>query len=83
MSTIRVGGVRFWLYPQDHGPVHAHGRYGETIAIVELRPNRTVALARRANRIVPRNAKRNDVRKILVAAAEHFTEIVDAWERMH
>jgi hypothetical protein len=81
VSTIHAGGVRFRLYPQDHEPVHAHGRYGETIAIVELHSDRTVSLMRWPD--LPANAKHGDVRKILAAAAEHFDAIIDAWEKMH
>lgn len=82
MSTVRAGGVRFRIHPQDHEPVHAHGRYAETVAIVELRADGTVSLAKRADAIIPRDAKRSDVRKILDEAAEHFDEIVAAWEQM-
>jgi hypothetical protein len=53
----------------------------EKIVIVELRANGTVALAGGSDRLV--NAKRGDVRKILTVAAEHFDEIVRAWETMH
>lgn len=81
MSTIRVGGVKFRLYPQDHEPVHAHGRCGSTIATVELHGDRTVSLMRWPD--LPAYAKRSDVRKILDAAAEHFDAIIDAWEKMH
>ena len=82
MSTVRAGGVRFRIHPQDHEPVHAHGRYAETVAIVELRADGTVSLAKRADAIIPHGAKRSDVRKILDEAAEHFDEIVAAWEQM-
>ena len=83
MSTVRAGGVRFRIYPQDHEPVHAHGRYAETIAIVELRADGSVVLAECDDAIIPTDAKRNDVRKILKEAAAAFNELVAAWEKMH
>ncbi len=42
-----------------------------------------VALADRVDAIRPGNAKRNDVRKILALAAEHFEELVELWEKIH
>jgi hypothetical protein len=77
-----VRGVRFRIHPQDHSPIHAHGRYAETIAIVELRADRTVVLADRDDAIIPGDAKRGDVRRILDAARDGFDAIAAEWERM-
>lgn len=82
MSTVRVGGVRFRIHPQDHEPIHAHGRYAETVAIVELFADGTVGLAQRPDAILPSDAKRSDVRKILDAASKYYDEIQAAWEQM-
>lgn len=82
MSTVRFGGVRFRVYPQDHEPIHAHGRYAETVAIVELRADGTIELADRDDAIIPLNAKRSDVRKILETARDHYDEIAAKWEQM-
>jgi hypothetical protein len=49
---------------------------------VELRADGSVALAARPDKLIPSNAKRSDVRRILDAAAEHFEELVIAWESM-
>jgi hypothetical protein len=75
--------VLFVVYPQDHEPRHVHGFAGETEVIVDLGSDGNVALADRADRIRPGNAKRSDVRKILTTAAEHFDALVLLWERMH
>jgi hypothetical protein len=83
VSTVRIGGVRFRIHPQDHEPIHAHGRYAETVVIVEVCADGSVRLADREDAILPSDAKRSDVRKILEAAAEHSMEIVAVWERMH
>ena len=53
------------------------------MVIVELRPDGTVDLADRKDRIQPGDAKRSDVRRILEAAAENFQALADAWEVMH
>jgi hypothetical protein len=83
MTTIRTGGIRFKLYPEDHLPRHAHGLYAGIEVIVDLEADGTVTLADRDDAVQPSNAKRNDVRKVLQAAAEHFDALVDAWEAMH
>jgi hypothetical protein len=83
VTTIRASGVRFKLYPEDHLPRHAHGLYAGIEVIVDLAADGTVTLAKRKDAIQPKNAKRNDVRKILQTAAENFDALVDAWEAMH
>lgn len=70
------------LYPQDHVPRHAHGMTGDAEIIVDLRPDRTVAIADRDD-AVRGHAKKSDVRKVLYAAAENFDPLVEAWEKMH
>jgi hypothetical protein len=83
VASIRFAGVLFVAYPQDHMPRHVHGFVDETEVIVDLRLNRKVALADRADAIRPGNAKRSTIRRVLNTAAEHFDELVALWERMH
>ena len=83
VASIRFAGVLFVAYPQDHTPRHVHGFVDESGMIVDLRPNRTVALADRVDAIRPGNAKRSSVRRVLSTAAERFDELVALWERMH
>jgi hypothetical protein len=83
LSTVRIGGIRFRLYPDDHSPRHVHCRYSEIVAIVDLRPDGTVKLANREDRVRPANAKQNDIKKILTTAQEHFDLLVSLWEEMH
>lgn len=82
MVSLRIGGVRFVAYSNDHPPRHVHGFTGDTEAIVDLRMDGTVALAKLDDAIRPVNAKRSEVRKILSAAALHFEEIVELWEEV-
>ena len=83
MTTVRAGAVRFRLHPQDHEPIHAHGRYAESLVVVQFEPDGSVAIAERGDAVLPRNAKANDIGKILEAAAEHYDTIVAAWRKMH
>lgn len=83
VSSVRLSGVLFIAYPQDHMPRHVHAFAEETEVIVDLRKARTVALADRSDAIRPGNAKRSSVRHILETAAEHFDELVQLWEKMH
>jgi len=81
--SLRFGGVRFSVYSNDNPPRHVHGFSGDTRAIIDLREDRTVALADRVNAVRPANAKRSDVKRILRAAAEHFDELMALWEETH
>ena len=83
MVSLRFGGVRFVAYLNDHPPRHVHGFTGGVEVIVDLKSDRTVALANREGTIRPGNAKRSDVRKILRAAAELFDELAALWETIH
>lgn len=83
MTTIRIGGVRFKVYPQDHAPRHVHGLYQGIEVVFSLNEDATVALADRDDAVQPGNAKRNQVRHILELAAENFDMLVTAWEEMH
>jgi len=83
VGSLRFGGIRFVVYSNDHLPRHVHGFAGETEAIVDLRLNGTVALAKRNDAIRPANAKRSNVKNILNAAALHFEELARLWEEIH
>ena len=83
VSSLRVRGVTFQLYPHDHDPPHAHGTYCGAEAIVDLNDNRTVSLSQRRDAVSPPNAKASAIRRILQVAQEHFDELVTLWEKMH
>ena len=83
MGTLRIRGISFRFYPDDHYPRHVHARYAETEAIVELREDGTAKLAERTYKVLPLNAKRNDTVKILSVAQDHFDVLVLASEEMH
>jgi hypothetical protein len=81
MTTVRVGEVRFRVYPQDHLPRHVHGFIGAGEVIVDLRQDGAVALADRSDAVC--RVTRAEVRKVLVAAAMAFDRLAAAWEAMH
>ena len=83
VGSLKLGGIRFAVYSNDHAPRHVHGYLGETVAIVDLMRDGAVGLARRWDAIRPFNAKRSDVRKVLHTAALNFEALVALWEAIH
>ncbi|HEX4319322.1 MAG TPA: DUF4160 domain-containing protein [Acidobacteriaceae bacterium] len=83
MGSLRLDGILFVVYSNDHPPRHVHGFLGETEAIVNLLQDGSVSLASRKDAVRPANAKRADVRKVLDAAALHFAELAALWEEIH
>jgi hypothetical protein len=82
VGSLRFDGILFVVYSNDHPPRHVHGFLGETEVIADLQMDGAVALADRKDAVRPLNAKCSAVRKILDAAALHFTELA-AWEGIH
>ncbi len=83
MASIRLAGVRFAAYSNDHPPRHVHGIHGDTEVIVDLREDGNVSLAERTDSIRPSNAKRSTVRHILQTAAENYESLAALWDRVH
>lgn len=83
VGSLRLDGIRFVVFSNDHPPRHVHGFLGETEAILDLRADGTVALAERRDVVRPADAKRSDVRRILNVAASHFEELVALWRSIH
>jgi hypothetical protein len=81
VATLRVGEVRFRVYPRDHLPRHVHGFIGRGEVIVDLRADGSVALARRSDAV--NRVTRVEVRRVLDAAATAFEGLALAWEEMH
>ncbi len=83
VSSIRLHGVRFYLFPDDHEPRHAHAEYGESQVVVELGADGDVCMSRRFGQVQSANARRSDVNRILIVAAEYFDVLTALWEQMH
>jgi hypothetical protein len=71
-------GVWFEAYSRDHPPPHVHGFYADVEVLVELVNGKT-RLAKRSEPIIPRNAKRSDVNRILRTATKYADELVELW----
>ena len=82
MGSKTFDGVWFISFADDHEPPHVHGQYAETTVIIDLLPKGGVAESSRRNSVIPANAKRSDVRKILKAALDHAAELHQLWEAM-
>jgi hypothetical protein len=82
MGSLRFEGVLFSIYSLDHLPRHAHGSYAEVVVIVEFWPG-GARLADRSDAVTPKNAKRNDVFKVVRTAIEHEAELNRLWEKTH
>ena len=83
MSSLTFDSFRFTVHSNDHAPRHVHGFLSETEIVIELGIDGNVRLSNRKDAVRPANAKRADVRKLLIKAAEHFDELIELWERVH
>jgi hypothetical protein len=78
MGSKTFSGVRFQAFTDDHDPPHLHGLYADIEVLVELLNGRAY-LANRDDAIRPANAKRSDVRHVLITAAKHAEELLALW----
>jgi hypothetical protein len=83
MGSLRLDGVWFLVFADDHDPPHVHARYAGVESIVELRPGTLELVRMRTGSLLPANAKRADVRHILRMAQHHVAELVSLWEELH
>ena len=51
--------------------------------IIDLLPGREVDLANRARQVIPANAKRSVVARVLRVAADNIDELTALWEKTH
>jgi hypothetical protein len=72
-------GVWFISYAHDHLPPHVHGRYAGVEVIVDLVPEGKIRQSSRWDAILPANAMRGDVRRILETAKAHGDELMALW----
>lgn len=80
MSSKRMRGVLFKVYPDDHKPMRAHAVFGASRVVVEFAAIGTVRLSRHE---VKRDLRVQDVRHILRTAKEHVETLLDMWRDMH
>lgn len=75
LTVLRVGGLRFVVYPSDHSPAHVHVIGPGWVMVVNLHgPD--------VREVVGRCGKR-DARRVLDLAAKHRAALMEAWRRFH
>ena len=79
MRSLRIAGVRFSAYPNDHAPPHVHGKYGSGVIVIEIFEDMTVALSPRKRNIIPSNMKKSDISKILQVAGRNVDALWSLW----
>jgi hypothetical protein len=83
VSSLTFDSYRFTVHSNDHAPRHVHAFLSETEVVIELGTDGNVRLSKRKDAVRPANAKKADVRKLLIGAADHFDELVALWEGVH
>ncbi len=81
MGSKTYDGVRFSAWVDDHVPPHVHGFYAGIAVVLELDfEKRSIRLAKRRDRVKPKNAKRADVAHVLRSAQRYGQELFNLWE---
>ena len=80
MGSRTYEGVRFSIYPNDHDPPHVHATSAGIFVIVALLSGGEVDLADRWDAVLPGNAPRNVVARILRVAGKNVVELTNLWE---
>ena len=74
-TVLRVGGLRFVIYPNDHPPAHVHIIGPGWGVVVNLRGQ--------VVREVIGPCSERDARRALDLAREHRAALLKAWRRIH
>jgi hypothetical protein len=77
-TVLRIGGLRFVIWPNDHDPAHVHVFSAEGEAKIALgAPNGHPRL------IENRRMKRSDLSKALKGVSEHRLLLMEKWSKFH
>jgi hypothetical protein len=77
-TVLRVDGLRFVIWPNDHNPAHVHVFSAAAEATIELGdPSGQPRL------IENRRMKRSDVAKALKAVFDHQSMLRHRWSEIH
>lgn len=74
-TILRIGGLRFVVYPNDHPPAHVHVIGPGWTVVVNLHGQELRAV------IGP--CSQRDARRVLDLVAEHGTVLLEGWRRFH
>jgi hypothetical protein len=74
-------GVRFAAWSDDHDPPHVHGYYAGVQVILDLvAENEEIVLANRKRRVIPSNAKKSYIDRIVRVANKNADAVFKLWE---
>jgi hypothetical protein len=74
-------GVRFAAWSDDHNPPHVHGYYAGIEVILDLIAERQeIVLANRKKRVIPANARRSDINRIVRTAKDNAEAVFELWK---
>jgi hypothetical protein len=77
-TVLRVHGLRFVIWPNDHAPPHVHVFSADAEATIELgEPSEHPRL------IENRRMRRSDVTRALKAVLEHRSMLWHRWSEIH
>jgi Domain of unknown function (DUF4160) len=77
-TVLRIGGLRFVIWPNDHAPPHVHVFSAEAEAKIDLgEPNGYPRL------IENRRMKKHDLAKALQGVFEHRSMLLQKWSEFH
>lgn len=74
-TVLRVSGLRFVVYLNDHSPAHVHVIGPGWVVVVNLEGPEVREVAGRCVKA--------DVRGVLDLVGEHGAMLLDAWSRFH
>jgi Domain of unknown function (DUF4160) len=79
-TVVRVAGIRFVVWPNDHAPPHAHAFGSDWEVIVSLGDCESI---KPWLRDVVGNPTPRDLRAVLLAADRHCMTLTKAWRKIH
>jgi hypothetical protein len=73
-------GVRFAAWSDDHDPAHVHAFYAGVEVVLDLNPDtEEIVLADRKKRVIPADAKKSDVNRIIRVANQNADAVFELW----
>ncbi len=74
-TVLRLGGLRFVVYPNDHSPAHVHVHGPGWVVVVNLQGP--------AVREVVGPCAQREATRVLALTVEHRAALLEAWRRFH
>ena len=77
-TVLRIGGLRFVIWPNDHDPPHVHVFSADAEAKIAIG-----SLGKRPRLLENRRMKRADLAVALRAVSEHQAMLFQKWSEIH